>query len=324
VNRIRSLAFRLVFVALGAGAVLAAACGDNGNSFDEPTPAGDSGARKDGSGIADVGTPPADDSGGNPKPDVADVFVWPDCNTQPSAAASKTIPQVWQDDPVNPTEVWLSDVYVVAISGGACSAGKACQIFLQADPSYGTLTAAAKHGVRMFISAAASTHLVGVKVGDKVNALGFAWRYTIGGQHELLVEVNAALPGCTKTTASNQTLTPIPNVQLSDLTLDVYENTHGPLFVNVPNVSGKPDPTPTTTFGLFPTPDGGGDAGLADGGANIVSLSPFFIPGGAFTGLSSSLTHFKSITAVFGIFTPDDAGSRYLELYPPSMADVQL
>jgi hypothetical protein len=203
-------------------------------------------------------------------------------------------------------------------------AGKACQIFLQADPSYATIADAAKHAIKVFVSSAVSTHFTGVAVGDRVDALGWAWRYNLDGQHELLLQVNAKLPGCLKTTSSGNALTPIPGVLLSDLTLDRYENTHGPLFVKVSGVSGKPDPSTTTTFGLWTTTDGGFfDAG-ADAGADIVSLSPYFLPGGAFTGLTAgATTRFASITGVFGLFVPT-GGPKYLELYPRTAADIVL
>jgi hypothetical protein len=108
-------------------------------------------------------------------------------------------------------------------------------------------------------------------------------------------------------------------VTLADLTLDAYENTHGPMLVRVATVLGKPDASPTTTFGLFHP----SDAGLPDAGVDIVSLSPFFLPSSTFTGagLTPVLTAFASITGVFGTFVPA-TGPKYLELYPRTAADI--
>jgi hypothetical protein len=316
------LAFRFAFAGatlLALGAVVA--CGSDRGAFsDDSTPVPDGGKKKDGS------TSPADDATA-PEADAnadADVFVWPTCDAKPATASSKTIPEIWTANPSVETETWVSGAYVTAISGGACSANKPCQIFLQADPSYGTLAAAAKHGIKMFISGPVASHFTGVAVGDRVDALGWAWRYNLDAQHELLLQVNALLPGCAKTKSSGNTLTPIPGVALSDLNVDVYENTHGPLFVTVPNVSGKPDTSATTTFGLWPTTDSGSfDAG-SDAGADIVSLSPYFLPGGAFTTLTAGAnTKFASLTGVFGLFVPA-GGPKYLEIYPRTNADIVL
>lgn len=316
-----TLAFRAAFAAATLAAVaVAGACGDGTkNGFDEPTPIDGGQPAKD----ASVVPPPPEDA--EPPPDAADAdaATWPTCDAKPAGASAKTIPQIWQDNPLVETETWISGAYVTAVSGGGCKSGKACQIFLQADPTYATMTAAAKHGIKMFVSGLVAARFTGVAVGDRVDALGWAWRYARDGQHELLVEVNAKLPGCAKTTSTGNALTPIEGVALSDLTLDVYENTHGPLFVKVADVAGKPDASPTTTFGLWSYDDGGFDSG-ADGGANIVSLSPFFLPTGAFTGLMPGVTtRFSSIAGVFGLFVPS-GGPKYLELYPRTSADIVL
>ena len=211
-------------------------------------------------------------------------------------------------------------MYVTAVSRGACAANQACQIFLQQDATYANLAQGAKHGIKMFISAAASQHFTTIAVGDKVDALGYPWRYTLGGQNELLVEVNAVLPGCAHKVGTG-TPTPISGVFLSDVSVNAYENTVGPLLLKVDALIGTPG-TPTETFGLGTQGFDGG----ADAGGEIVSLSPFFLPGGAFTGLTNGLkTKFASVTGVFGLFVPpaDGGVQKYLELYPRTMADVK-
>jgi hypothetical protein len=247
------------------------------------------------------------------------VFVWPDCLTQPVTSQTRTIPQVWADNAVAPKETWISGVYVTAVSRGACTANQACQIFLQQDLTYANLAQGALHGIKMFISAAAAQYFTTIAVGDKVDALGWAWRYTLGGQNELLVEVNSVLPGCAHKTSTG-TPTPVSGVFLSDLSVNAYENTVGPLLIKVNGLIGTPG-TPTETFGLGTVGfDGGADAGSA-----IVSLSPFFLPGGAFTGLTNGQKKtFSSVTGVFGHFVPptDASAQKFLEIYPRTMSDV--
>lgn len=315
-----ALGFRTAFtgmalIALGA----AVACGSEQRAGFENAPVPeDAGRRKDAT------TPePVEEDAAPPAPD-ADVFVWPTCDVKPASAAAKTIPAIWQAAPTTETEVWIEGAYVTAVSLGSCTAGKACQIFLQADPSYASLASAAKHGIKLFVSSTVAQHFTTVAVGDRVDVLGWAWRYDLDGQNELLVQVNAKLPGCAKTKSKGNTLTPLAGVALSDLTLDKYENTHGPLFVKVANVSGKPDIFLTSTFGLWPTTDGGSfDAG-SDAGTDIVSLSPYFLPGGTFNGLTSGMiTKFSSVTGVFGLFVPS-GGPKYLEIYPRSDDDIVL
>ena len=248
------------------------------------------------------------------------VFVWPDCLTQPLTSQTKSIPQIWADNPATPKETWISGVYVTAVSRGACAANQACQIFLQQDETYGTLAQGAKHGIKMFISANAAQYFTTIAVGDKVDALGYPYRDTLGGQNELLVEVNDLYPGCAHKTGTGAP-TPIPGVFLSDLSTNAYENTVGPLLIKVDGLIGTPT-TPTVTFGLGTQGFDGG----ADAGGEIVSLSPFFLPSGAFTGLTNGLkTKFASVTGVFGLFVPptDGAVQKYLEIYPRTMADVK-
>jgi hypothetical protein len=308
--------FRCAFGVGVVAALAAAACGSDSRGFADDVPAVDAGqAKKDGASTAD---------GASLEPDAAsdaDADAWPTCDAKPATAVARSVPEIWQADPAVATETWVADAYVTAISGSSCSANKACQIFLQADLSYSSLASAAKHGIKLFISAATASHFTAVRVGDRVDVLGWAWRYNLDVQHELLMQVTVMNRGCAKTKSSGNALVPLSGVTLSDLTLDAYENTHGPLFVHVASVLGKPDPSPTTTFGLFHATDSGFfDAG-ADAGADIVSLSPFFLPSSSFTGFSPALTAFASITGVFGTFVPA-GGPKYLELYPRTMSDV--
>jgi hypothetical protein len=309
--------FRIVFVLVLASCATAGACGSQDRApFDEDAP-GDAGTKK--VDAAPPAPPPPEDAAVDA--DAGDAG-WPTCDAKPASAVDRTIPQIWQADPATETETWVKGAYVTAISGASCTANKTCQIFLQADPSYPSLAAAAKHGIKLLVSGAVASYFTSVRVGDVVDVLGWAWRYTLDGQRELLLQVNAKLPGCAKTRSANNALTPIAGVTLDDLTLDKYETTHGPLFVRVTNVSGRPDLLPTATFGLWPTTDSGTfDAG-PDGGASIVSLSPYFMSGSSFTGLSpGTVTRFASITGVFGLFAPSP-GAKYLEIYPRSMGDV--
>jgi hypothetical protein len=310
-----------MFALSAAGALGAAlACGSDNRAFTVDG-AADAAAPRD--GAARDTSPPDPVASADAEADAAaDADVWPTCDAKPAAVSERTIPAIWQADPPAAVETWVTGVYVTAISGAACSAGKACQIFLQSDLSYGSLPSAAKHGIKLFVSAAAASHFTAVKVGDQVDVLAWAWRYNLDFQHELLLQVNALTRGCAKTTSSNNALVPLAGVRLTDLTIDAYENTHGPLFVRVATVLGKPDPSATATFGLFhPTDAGFPDAGADGGNVDIVSLSPFFLPGSAFTGLSAVLTSFTSLTGVFGTFVPK-TGPKYLELYPRVAGDI--
>lgn len=247
------------------------------------------------------------------------VFVWPDCLSQPVTSQTKSIPQIWADNPSTPKETWISGVYVTGISRGACAVNQACQIFLQQDETYATLGQGAKHGIKMFISASASQHFTTLAVGDKIDTLGYPSRYTLGGQNELLVEVNNLYPGCAHKVGTGAP-TPITGVSLSDLSVNAYETTVGPLLIKVDGLIGTPG-LPGETFGLGTQGFDGG----ADAGGEIVSLSPFFLPSAAFTGLvTNKKTLFASVTGVFGIFVPptDAAVQKYLEIYPRTMSDV--
>jgi hypothetical protein len=250
---------------------------------------------------------------------------WPSCDAQPTGTTAKTIAQIWTDDPAMPAFDWLSGSIVTAVSQGACSAGKACQIFLQ-EGTGADLAAVSHHAIKLFVSAKAADRFTGIAPGDKVDVAGYAVRYTLDGQNELLVEVNDLLRGCIKKTGTGS-IAAVP-ATLSDLSsTSAYESTIGPVLVTLTNVSGKPS-TPSAIFGLYPT-IGPFDAGADGGTSGIVSLSPYFLSGGAFTGLTSGTKNdFTSITGVYGMFYPGsgDAGpaTKYLVVYPRVMSEVVL
>jgi hypothetical protein len=238
---------------------------------------------------------------------------WPTCDMPEPGAVQKTIHQLYLDNPAQPTEVWVPGVYVTAVSKGGCQSGVACQIFVQQDLSYADLAAGSQQAVKLFVSANTAQHFTGVQVGQKVDVDGFAWRYNLMGEDELLVQVNLQLRGCAKAVgagAAQPVTTP-----LNPLMFTPYDQI-GPLLVKVDMVTGTPQ-APTQTFGLYIK------GVFVDAGVdNVVSLSPFFLPGGAFTGLSSVSTTFVSVTGVFGLFVPQpNPTTRYREIYPRSSAD---
>jgi hypothetical protein len=318
-------------IGIALGALAAEACGSNAGNFygavdggaqdmpDTYAPATDATPTDTGTdvAIADTGTdaPPSD----------AGPSVWPDCKTQPPNTTLMTLPEVWQnDDTSTPKGVFVTGVTVTAIGHGACTAGYACQLVVQ-DGSYATLVAGAHHAIKVFASATTSKYFTGLTVGDKIDVSGFAWRYTLQNSNELLIEVNVMLPGCSNKTGTNA-LTPVTGVTLDDFTVDHYEQTYGPLLVEVANVSGKYTGPANVTFGLYPT---GVDGGFPEAGAtDIVSLSPYFLPNGNFTGLAQGqVTKFTTITGIFDVFyaPPADGGTaatKYLELGPRTSADI--
>ena len=249
---------------------------------------------------------------------------WPTCDAQPAGVPDMTLPEIWTADPSTPTEVWITGLYVTAISWGGCSSGNACQIFLQDAETYGSFAAGAHHGMKLFVSGATSEHFETLQVGDRVNVYAHAWRYNVNpAQNELLLQVNGTLRGCAKTVGSG-TPSPIEGVELTDLTVDAYENTHGPLLVKIDGVSGKPGPT-SETFALWKTGGPYTEAGVE----TVVSASPYFLSGGNFSGLpidGTTTVDFASITGVSGLFVPStaDGGTalKYLMLYPRTMGEL--
>ncbi|MCC6527913.1 MAG: hypothetical protein IT373_35030 [Polyangiaceae bacterium] len=241
--------------------------------------------------------------------------AWPTCDTQPGTAQALTIPEIWQADPATPTEVWVNDAIVTAVSRDGCVPGQACQIFLQADSTYASLAAGAHHGIKLFVSGPTAQYFTGVQVDDVVDVLAHAWRFNLDTQNELLLQVNSQLRGCAKT-VGNLAAQPITGVTLAELTVQAYEQDIGPLLIQVDTVSGTPG-LPLETFGLWETGQFN-DAGISE----VVSLSPFFLPNAVFTGLGNGQIAFASVTGVFGLFVPPPAGPKFKEIYPRSMADV--
>jgi hypothetical protein len=247
---------------------------------------------------------------------------WPTCDARPPGVPEKSIAEIWSDDPQAPTEVWIAGAYVTAVSGGGCEPSEACQIFLQAAETYASFAAGAQRAIKLRISGPAAEHFVGIVPGDRVDVLGHAWRYDLGGENELLVQVNSTLRGCAAKVGTGNP-TPIAGVMLAELGVSAYEQTHGPLLVRVDGVSGKPAGA-GEIFGLWPTGVGIGDAAPED----LVSLSPYFLAGHLFGGLSGdggTTVDFASVTGVFGLFVPpSEAGSppRYKVIYPRTMSDI--
>jgi hypothetical protein len=320
----RRLAFLFASFVLPA-AVLANGCGSGTSSGFGPDSGSGTGSGDDSSTGLGSDTGAASDSGSTitdsgPKDTGTDSKPWPDCLAQPPDAPTTLISDIWTANANAPQLAWVNSVTISAISFNGCSTGHACQIFLQTDATYASLTDGAHKAIKMFISSAAAGHFSTAQVGDTVNAMGWGWRYNIDGQNEILLEVNDEFQGCVKKTGS-LVLSPITGVTLDQLTVDAYENTYGPLLVEVANVRGTTTPDLTQTFGLVP----GADGGFVDAGPEIVSLSPFFLAGGTFTAplTPSHVIHFTSIVGVFGLFVPtSDAGAKYNELYPRASADL--
>jgi hypothetical protein len=320
----RRLAFLFASFVLPA-AVLANGCGSGTDTGGAP----DSGGGNTGTGNDattgfgnDTGAPT--DSGSTitdsgPKDTGTDSKPWPDCVTQPVDAPTQLISDIWTANANAPQLAWVNNVTISAISYNGCSTGHSCQIFLQTDATYASLADGAHKAIKMFISSATAGHFSTAQVGDTVNAMGWGWRYNIDNQNEILLEVNDEYQGCVKKVGT-LALSPIPNVTLDQLTVDAYENTYGPLLVQVDNVRGTTTPDLTETFGLVP----GADGGFVDAGPEIVSLSPFFLANGTFVApiTKSTVEHFTSITGVFGLFVPVDGGAKYDELYPRTPADL--
>ena len=305
----------LGFTLASLAAVSFAACsGNTGLPFDDAGAKPDVTTQPDVVQTVDAGK----DSPADAPPTDAPGFIWPDCKSQPNTAPTKTISDVWNDNPSQPTEVWIPGVYVTAISQGACTAGTACEFFLQQDLTYPDLATGAHHGIREWVTAATATHFTTLAVDQQVDVYAWAYRDTSQGQDELILHVDTINPGCVRQVGTG-TATPIA-AQLTDLDQLVdYEQTYGPLLVQIANVTGTPK-QPGQTFGLGDTFFDGGSSG-----GQIISLSPYFLPGGVFTGLTTGLkTKFASVTGVYGLFVPptDASVTKYLEIYPRTMADV--
>ncbi|HEX7664580.1 MAG TPA: hypothetical protein VF407_08720, partial [Polyangiaceae bacterium] len=197
---VTSLSFLPLALAIGCGS--GTDSGVSGNDGE-----GDSGkttAKDSGGGFEDSGEEPTDsgsgfkDSGSKADSGLTDTKPWPDCSTQPTGVPTKTIQQIWTDNPTTGTAAWVNGVTVSAISFGGCSAGHACQIFLQTDATYATLADGAHKALKLYVTSAVSSHFAGVQVGDTVNVYAWGIRNTMNGQNELELEVTSDLEGCTK------------------------------------------------------------------------------------------------------------------------------
>ncbi len=240
---------------------------------------------------------------------------WPTCETQPPGSPTKTIPDIWADDPAMPAEAWVPGVYVTAISGDGCVSGQACQFFVQQEESYATLAAAAHQSLRVGVAPAAAEHFEALAVGDQIDLYAHAFRDTEEGKNELLFLVTPALPGCALAVGSGDSQ-PV-TVTLDQLSVATYETDVGPVLVRVETVSGNPN-LAAETFALW-------DTGAMPGNdiTTVTSLSPFFASGAAFTGLVDGMnTDFAEVVGVFGLFVPPaDPLIKYEEIYVRSVAD---
>lgn len=270
---------------------------------------GSGGTPSDGGGGSEpVGGEGTGGSGGSEEP-------WPDCETQPNGSPTKTLSEIWSDNPSVPTEAWVPGVYVTAVSKNGCVANEACTIFVQQDESYASIAEATHQSLRIGIAPAVASYFTGVAVNDQIDLYAHAVRDTEDGQNELFFLVTPALPGCAKVVGSGAT-EPL-TVTLDDLTVAAYEDTVGPMLVQVDTVSGNPN-LPGETFALW-------DTGSLGGGGieTVTSLSPFFLQGAAFTGLTDGVnTDFLYVVGVFAVYAPDAAPLiKYEEVYVRSVAD---
>ncbi len=303
----------MLFLAAAQAAAVASACGDSGNPGVPDSSGLDATQQPDVAQTVDAAKDAPFDA---PKTD-APGFTWPDCTSQPNGVPTKAITDLWSMNPSVPVQVWLPGVYVTAISKGACTAGVACEFNLQQDLTYGSLEAGAQHAIRAWISSSTSKYFTSLAVGDQVNAMAWAFRETEAGQNELILHVDTVEPGCALKIGSG-TPTPITGVQLTDIgSLDAYEQIYGPLLLEVANVTGTPK-QPDQTFGLGNTFF---DGGVTD--AQIISLSPYYMPNGAFVGLEAGVkTKFTSVSGVFNeYFNPDASATKYLEIGARTSAD---
>jgi hypothetical protein len=242
----------------------------------------------------------------------------PGCDAPPPGAAQKTIAEIWADNPTQPTATWVAGVYVTAISGSKCDASYECQLFVQSETSFASFDAGAQQALRVLAFPPSVNELASLAVGDRIDLYGSVWRHTSGGQNELLFELSSTYPGCAKKIGAGEPAG-IPDVTLEQLTVAAYESTHGPLLVRLDGVSGKPNDM-KKIFALWKSFQIG-DGGIED----VVSLSPYFLPNGQFTGLTAGVIHnFSYVQGVFGLFVPPAPSSKYKVLYIRSMADAPI
>ncbi len=267
---------------------------------------------------------PASDAADAAAADADAPADWPSCDGKPAGATAATVPELWTANPTTPRSSWVSGVVVTAVSTGGCATHKACQIFVQEESTETTLAGVARKAIKVFVSAKAAARFTGIVPGDKVDLAGHAFRYTLAGQNELLLQVNDLTRGCIKKTGTG-TITPVPATLPELGSVAAYETTFGPVLVQLKDVSGNTDSALTNTFGMFPT-TGGFEAGAYE----VVSLSPYCLPASTFTGITTKTRYnFATVTGVFGMFAPPPAAdggvaSKYLQVYPRSMADLAI
>ncbi len=290
--------------------------GSGGGGGSAGTPTGGSGGTAGsstggapgGGGVAGSSTGGTGGSGG----------TFPTCNQAPTGAPTKAIAEIWNDNPTSPAAAWVPGVYITAISGGKCTNGIACQLFVQQKETFASWAAGAHQGIRVNVPGNVSIYFTQVSVGDQVDLYGSAWRHTTGVENELYFDVSNSQVGCIKKTGTGN-IAPIQGVTLLDLTVNAYETTHGPLFIQLDAISGKPG-QPSETFALWKQGQFT-DAGISE----VVSLSPFFTSGGVFVGLSDGLvTNFTYLRGVFGLFVPSASTTKYKELYIRDMTDAPI
>jgi hypothetical protein len=235
------------------------------------------------------------------------------CDPDPANASAVTIPQIWAANPAMATDEWVPGVYVTGVSGAGCAANLSCQIFVQQDETYASLTAAAQKSIKIDITPALAGTFTGIAVGDKIDVHAHALRDTTNGQDELKFLVSGNLQGCAKVVGSGNP-TPITTT-LDMLTVDLY-NTEGPVLLTVDLVTGRPH-QPAETFALWTT---GSPPGTDI--TKVTSMSPFFLAGGGFTGFTPEMiTQFSSVTGVFGLFQPMGP-TVYKEIYIRDMSEA--
>ncbi len=242
---------------------------------------------------------------------------WPTCDAPPAGVTSYTLHEIWQENPMTAVEAWVPGVFVTAISGGGCVAGNPCQLFVQQKETFSTVADGLQQALRVLVFPNAAEHFVGLQVGDQIDLRAYVYRHTQNGENELFFHVSQSLPGCAAHVGSGQLL-PVTGLDLEDLTLAAYEDTMGPLFIRLETVSGKPK-NATETFGLWESFMPG--MGPIE---EVTSVSPFFVPGKQFTGLTPDVIYnFTHVDGVFGIFAPPaDPLIKYEEIYIRSMDDV--
>jgi hypothetical protein len=286
-----------------SGSSSSGSSGTSSSTTSSSSSSGTGGASSTSSSSGSGGT----DGGGTGGSDGGTGTGWPTCNTPPAGVPVKTLHDIWVDDPAQLTAAWVPGVFVTAVSKGACVAGTPCQIFVQQAETFASLAAGSQQALKIFVSGAAAQYFTTIKVGDKVDV--YAWAERDATTNELLLEVNLQYPGCAKTVGTGA---PVPVVvTLDDLSVSAYEQTLGPLFVEVDGVSGDPQ-TPPEIFALWKT------GTFSDAGIDTVTnLSPYFLPGGVFTTLTTGHVHdFNHLRGVFAVVPIGSPPVKYEVLYP--------